>query len=894
MKKLLLTLVGIVCSLGIWADVICSMSSPTGPTANLNSSNGSNLTATYENCSGYVYNGKASAAALVTNGQVNLGGSGNSYCKITISNGEIKVGDVIDVTDGTNSLVKSGGYALYVSTSTTKGSNQYNFPYTVKDGDAFVGKSELYFWKSGSSTFKVVTITGNRTSSNTPSFTTNLSTTAYEAVATKEFSLSVAVADYTSLKWYSCDDVQGTNAKAISGATQSTYKFTPETTGTQYFYCVATNDNATGDKTATSNIATVNIVENTSYVITWANVGGWSLRAPSGMTSGSEFDKNTTIALSADNGASYHFVGWTVNGEQVSTENAYTHTVTEAAEIKGIYEANKKLIFADTKQEAYADKDGKITVPQNWYNYVAGKTVVSWTGNDGNTYEPGDVLTLTEDVTLTPNYATNQKKLAYGATVTWSFAFPNSAPLFNSIQGTGAVRNYVQQANIDGVKIDVNMVCDATSGKMDNARRMSNDLTQVNNGTKFTIPAVSGMTVKVNANGNMSATTIAGSTSYEGTGSKNITYTYEGSDETIDIVINDGSYLSSIVVTYPATAEDPTKSSTIYSANITATGKVSFGAGISKQELTSSQVAVEGGKMYVTNEQDKAKELISTQSSVVYLAMTNGNTYFTVELSEGNTLKSGDVITATMSAASRGLKFGTGTSYSDGYPGEASSTTEFTYTVVEDDGICGESTFNIFRATGNSTYFKDFTISRPATVASPTLNASGYATFSSEYGVQIKGAKAYKAVLTDSKLVCTEIEGGKVPAGVGVILYGEDGAEITASYCADAPAVEGNELKATTLADGSLAEKEESLVLSGNSFKYFNGTAFTAGKAYLPYSTTNASKSFVIVFEDIDNTATGINTVETSAKKAVKTVKNGKLVINVNGVEYNAVGAMMK
>lgn len=177
--------------------------------------------------------------------------------------------------------------------------------------------------------------------------------------------------------------------------------------------------------------------------------------------------------------------------------------------------------------------------------------------------------------------------------------------------------------------------------------------------------------------------------------------------------------------------------------------------------------------------------------------------------------------------------------------------------------------------------------------AGPSLNAYGYATFSSEYGVQIKGAKAYAAKLNiaGDKLVCTEIEDGKVPAGVGVLLYGEANAEVTASYCADAPVVEGNELKATTLADGSLAPVESCLILSGDTFVRGKGSAFKANKAYLPYADASNAKVFTIEFGE----TTGINAVEAPvAAKAVKTVKNGKLVINVNGVEYNAVGAQIK
>lgn len=155
---------------------------------------------------------------------------------------------------------------------------------------------------------------------------------------------------------------------------------------------------------------------------------------------------------------------------------------------------------------------------------------------------------------------------------------------------------------------------------------------------------------------------------------------------------------------------------------------------------------------------------------------------------------------------------------------------------------------------------------------STQLNVSGYGTFSCEYDVQISGAKAYKAVINNEgdKLVCAEIENGLVPAGEGVLLFGEAGAAVTASYVASAPAVEGNSLKATTKADGSIAAIESCLVLDGNTFVKYTGASFVAGKAYLPYVFGGNARPFVISFED-ENNVTGITAVSKEAVAEVTT-----------------------
>ncbi|MBQ3631097.1 MAG: hypothetical protein II949_07640 [Prevotella sp.] len=136
--------------------------------------------------------------------------------------------------------------------------------------------------------------------------------------------------------------------------------------------------------------------------------------------------------------------------------------------------------------------------------------------------------------------------------------------------------------------------------------------------------------------------------------------------------------------------------------------------------------------------------------------------------------------------------------------------------------------------------------------------------------MEVSGAKAYTAALdaTAETITCTEITDGKVPAGAGVLIYGDASATVTLTPTTDAAALKGNGLKATTLANGALAAKENGTyyVLSGNTFKTFTGTAFTANKAYFEAPAT--ARPFTIVF---GGETTGINTVLTNGADSNET-----------------------
>ena len=151
-----------------------------------------------------------------------------------------------------------------------------------------------------------------------------------------------------------------------------------------------------------------------------------------------------------------------------------------------------------------------------------------------------------------------------------------------------------------------------------------------------------------------------------------------------------------------------------------------------------------------------------------------------------------------------------------------------------------------------------------------SLNASGYATYSAANDFSVSGAKAYTATLANEKITCSEIASAKVPAGNGVILFGKPGATVTLTPTTEAAALSGNDLMATTLANGTTATKGDGTyyALSGNAFKTFTGNAFVANKAYFEAPSGAGIRTLAITFEDSE--AMGIDGAVVDVTKAVK------------------------
>lgn len=158
---------------------------------------------------------------------------------------------------------------------------------------------------------------------------------------------------------------------------------------------------------------------------------------------------------------------------------------------------------------------------------------------------------------------------------------------------------------------------------------------------------------------------------------------------------------------------------TIFSAQPTAAWDVPGGS--TDVEITADYATISGGKMYVTSQQTDAKAMIKSQGGEIAFQCTNNNTFFKVVLNEA--LQAGDVISARMQSRTDtdlGLWFATGDRPSEAPTARIDLATAAeqaweeapSYTVATGDGICGETTFYIYRATGKSTYFNTFAITR--------------------------------------------------------------------------------------------------------------------------------------------------------------------------------------
>ena len=198
----------------------------------------------------------------------------------------------------------------------------------------------------------------------------------------------------------------------------------------------------------------------------------------------------------------------------------------------------------------------KFATPKNFTLYVEGKTLTGW--SDGTkTYAIGEEITAVADtkITLTPVFTANEVSLAdrtEAVTLKWDFQQKNGAPVVGFQNKTGV---WVTQAVVNGKTIDVKTDFDTNNGgKFANGSWQ--DWAQLNGGTKFTIPSCKGAVVTMESYSATTTTTVAGEIINQET--KTPTYTYNGTSETIDVVIGDGTYWRYIQVVLPVVeAEAP-------------------------------------------------------------------------------------------------------------------------------------------------------------------------------------------------------------------------------------------------------------------------------------------------------------------------------------------------
>ena len=288
----------------------------------------------------------------------------------------------------------------------------------------------------------------------------------------------------------------------------------------------------------------------------------------------SKVKEGNSVTLTATANTGWAFKNWTDSNDNViSTANPYTiSNVSANVSLTANFEAVTTHTLTINAGETGAlgnyydntvitqNEGTTVKLPiKNSYFYKEGYTATGWT--DGtNDYAFGADLTLDKNYTVYPKFTQNTKVLAENAaTVTWNL----SKAVADKLHIENTTGYVVTTAVVGGETIDVPSYWDNTSGKIDNRSR-DDASSQVNGGSKFTIPAQKGMTITLAASYQIAATAAGDDMTATTESPFTATYTYTGTENEIEIVINGGSYFSSIVATYPGPVAAP--------SNLTITG----------------------------------------------------------------------------------------------------------------------------------------------------------------------------------------------------------------------------------------------------------------------------------------------------------------------------------
>ena len=289
------------------------------------------------------------------------------------------------------------------------------------------------------------------------------------------------------------------------------------------------------------------------------------------IASGTSVADNATVRLVAAVNRAWH-VEWYMNDQKVENDlnSVLEFKATADCTVEARYVENFKFIFEGTPHVKYAAPNGVIYLGQNYYCHkyeklrAFGYTVTSFKGSNGKTYSvdrsknPNLIVrdTLKADVVMTPNYSLNESDFGDATVVpVWDFGKPDSVALFRNFQGRCS---FVMPSFFDSNYVDLNMLCDATYGWIDNENNQDLGYAEVGAGTKFTLPARYGTIYRMVTKEALSATTIADSTSaqYQTTQDKDGNYVssllyYVSDKDSIQIDVKEDIKLVSISASYP-------------------------------------------------------------------------------------------------------------------------------------------------------------------------------------------------------------------------------------------------------------------------------------------------------------------------------------------------------
>ena len=623
-----------------------------------------------------------------------------------------------------------------------------------------------------------VTVAGDDTS--TPEFTTNLPATATATVGTAK-TLTVAADHADGYQWYSNTTASNTGGQTISGATSASYTFTPNATGTLYYYCVATNSKATGTKSVASAVCTVTVSEAPEM---WTAAGatynstskgyevegrGTYYKATSGGTAEESEDNTATWAagtyrLKTSNNLFIYSLANSVSGLKVymrGSGNRTLSSVATASSLNGSYSTltnNTDYTYSSTCTSGsyITTSDTRDVVTFTFTSALAAGTFVKITLS-GNAYIYGiEPVTASQKTENTLALSTVSGEVTVGNTFDISsYVSTNSDATITYTSNNDGVATVTDAGVISGVAEGTTTITVAqaeteeyTAGSATftitvNAVPVTNYTVTFNDGSQYAIQTIEkGKTVEAPAISPTKQGYTFKGWALENGSTARVLFPYE--------VWSDVNF-------YAVWSEDTGGSGEdveIYSATATAT--LTIDAGASNQEITSDNATIKGGKLYVYNGQNSDKNLITNEKGSTYaFLMTNSDTFFKVSLDKalavGDKIKAdiyGPKINNKNEEQPRGLWLTTASSRPGSAPTATLSVTNTStssdawmtssnYAVKENDGICGQTTFYIYRATANSTYFTNFTIIREGQVIGDNITldaATDYENFNDYVG----------------------------------------------------------------------------------------------------------------------------------------------------------------
>jgi hypothetical protein len=528
----------------------------------------------------------------------------------------------------------------------------------------------------------------------------------------------------------------------------------------------------------------------------------------------------TTITASFAGNSSYYPSSATY---ELTVINSAANTITVTYDVSGV------ASIEGTAPTSFSIDEGEhFTIPVNTSLYVDGKTLTGWEYNS-TTYASGaDVTAAATDMTLTPVFTENAPNAHLGYnqhSVTWNFVKSTGAPLWNNLQGVGATAIYVAQTNVGGSDIDVKMLMDATSGKIDNS---SNDSwTQMNTGTVLTVPAIIGAEVKLYVYSSAAAATFNGNDGDFDSTNKIYSYTATA-DGDLDVVLGGNDYASKLVVTYPSETAVLTVSAANTKVGLakTSINSVDYVTVATDNWGSNGTWAGYTGQFYnmSTNSRILTFKVTGANTFEVFVNNTTPNRKYTIKINDG-------------------------------------SATEITHngTGVESSGVftiadpTATTTITMAGATSSSNSVYPIYINfDPAATIAP---AKEYTTYVTSAALDFTGLdiKAYVATGASASEV-TMVPVTTVPAGTPLVLKKGSAASYDVPVIVSAAAPATNKLVASDGVSSIGGDGNWDYILSNGMFYHASAGVLPAGKAYLHLDAEPSARELSLSFEDDETT----------------------------------------